>query len=188
MVLEWFFKKEYIFLILFPIFSFGQDNKKDTGLSFEVQYLYIVPYNEEILNPNSEFDFTKDTSTSGLGLSVNYYFLKWLSANVGSGYEKINIPNINYFPILIGFKMAEGRNKESFITSATFGKHIGSFDKSGFIFRWSIGYRFKIYKSLLGTTEMYYSFQNIYKTYTLSKINNAKNIESVGIRFGIEIN
>lgn len=185
MVSEWYFK---LFLII-PFFCLGQTKKQDKGISFETQYLYLVPYNDEILNPKTSYDLTKDSRISGFNVSVNYYLLHWLSLNIGSGYEKINNPNINYIPILTGFKLADGRKTESFITSVAFGKHIGKFDNSGFIFRWSLGYRFKIFKSIMGTTELYYTYQNLYKTFSNSnRTDNIYNVEAAGLKFGIEIN
>ena len=185
MVLKWFFR----LLFIFPIFCFGQTKKQEKGISVEAQYLFLVPYNDDIYKPKTNFDLNETSRVSGFTIYANYYFYDWLSLNIGSGYEKINQPNINYVPVLLGLKIASGKNLESFITSIGFGKHIGKFDNSGFLFRWSIGYRFNIYKSILGTTEMYYSYQNLFKTYPNSNRGfNTYNIEAVGLRFGIELN
>lgn len=187
MALKWFFN--IIFLI--PIIVYCQKEEfKSKGFSVEASALILFPYDFKI---PSEHDEISETSTKSkiLGTSVhlNYYISKCFAFTASSGYEFINQPKIDYIPITGGIKWVLNDTKESLYTSVDLGGHLRQVDKFGVLMRIGVGYRFVIFKKILGDFELCYSHQNLYKTF-INQDNreiNYHNIESAGFKIGIEI-
>jgi hypothetical protein len=187
MNLKWFFSV----IFLFPIIVYCQKEEfKNKGFSVEASALALFPYDFRI---PSEHDEISETSTKSkiLGTSVhlNYYISKSFAFTTSSGYEFINQPKIDYIPITGGIKWVLNDTKESLLTSLDLGGHLGNVEKFGVLMRIGVGYRFVLFKKILGDFELCYSHQNLYKTFT--KQDNRKidyhNIESAGFKIGIEI-
>lgn len=187
MALKWYFN--IIFLI--PIIVYCQDKEfKKKGFSVEASALVLFPYDFRI---PSEHDEISETSTKSkiLGTSVhlNYYISKCFAFTASSGYESINQPKIDYIPITGGIKWMLNDTKESLLTSFDLGGHLGEVEKFGVLLRIGVGYRFVIFKKILGDFELYYSHQNLYKTFIKqdNRTIDYHNIESAGFKIGIEI-
>ncbi|WP_264536676.1 hypothetical protein [Flavobacterium sp. N1736] len=187
MGLKWYFS--IIFLI--PIIVYCQKEEfKNKGFSVETSALVLFPYDFKI---PSEHDEISETSTKskilGTNVHLNYYISKSFAFRAGIGYEFINQPKIDYIPITGGIKWILNDTKESLLTSFDLGGQLGQVEKFGVLMRIGVGYRFVIFKKILGDFELCYSHQNLYKTFT-SPDNQKKsyhNIESAGFKIGIEI-
>jgi hypothetical protein len=187
MALKWFFS--IIFLI--PIIVYCQDKEfKNKGFNVEASGLILFPYDFRIPSEHDEISET-NTKSKILGTSVhlNYYLSKCFALTASSGYEFINQPKIDYIPITGGIKWVLNDTKESLLTSFDLGGHLGHVEKFGVLLRIGVGYRFVIFEKILGSFELCYSHQNLYKTFI--KLDNRKtdynNIESAGFKIGIEI-
>ena len=187
MGLKWFFN--IIFLI--PIMVYCQDKEfKKKGFSVDASALILFPYDFSI---PSEHDEICETSTKskivGTSVHLNYYISKCFAFTTSSGYESINQPKMDYIPITGGIKWILNDTKESLLTSFDLGGHVGQVEKFGILLRIGVGYRFIIFKKILGDFELCYSHQNLYKTFI--RQDNRKmdyhNIESAGFKIGIEI-
>lgn len=187
MALRWFFS--IIFLI--PTIVYCQKEEfKNKGFSVEASALILFPYDFKI---PSEHDEISETSTkskiAGTNVHLNYYISKSFAFRIGSGYEFINQPKIDYIPVTAGIKWILNDTKESLFTSFDLGGHLGQVEKFGVLMRIGVGYRFIICKKILGDFELFYSHQNLYKTF-INQDNrkiNYHNIESAGFKIGIEI-
>jgi len=193
MVREWFFN--IILVLSCSFFVNAQEVEdeffKDQGLSFKAQTLVLFPYddgtNGDIYDTNYELE--NNTFIFGINTEINYYLNSNFGAGFGFGYEKINQPNFSYFPIYLNLIGVLNDTKDAIYVKVNFGSHLGDLDKSGFLFRGGLGYRLKVYKSILSNFEFSYSYQNIYKTFENSqRPENYYNIESIGLTIGIEFN
>lgn len=188
MALKWFFS--ILFLISAVVVYCQKEEFKNKGASVEVSALVLFPYDFRI---PSEHDEISETSTKskilGTTVHLNYYISKSFAFNIGTGYEFINQPKIDYIPITGGIKWILNDTKESLFTSFDLGGHLGQVEKFGILMRIGVGYRFVIFKKILGNFELCYSHQNLYKTFINqdSQKINYHNIESAGFKVGIEI-
>ncbi|WP_264550713.1 hypothetical protein [Flavobacterium sp. N2038] len=187
MGLKWFFR----ILFLVPIMVYCQGKEfKNKGFSADVSALILFPYDFRI---PSEHDEISETSTKskivGTSIHFNYYISNHFAFTASSGYEFINQPKIEYIPITGGIKWILNDTKESLLTSFDLGGQLGSVEQFGVLMRIGVGYRFVIFKRILGDFELCYSHQNLYKTFTNSDHlkKDYHNIESAGFKIGIEI-
>lgn len=187
MDLKWFFK----ILLLIPIIVHSQNREfKDLGTSIEASAIILFPYDFKIASEHNEISETSTKSKIlGTGIHLDYYISKHFAFRAGSGYEFINQPKINYIPVTGGIKWVLNDTKESLSTSFDLGGHLGQVEKFGVLMRIGVGYRFVIFKKVLGSFELCYSHQNLYKTFTNSSNQKVDyhNIESAGFKLGIEI-
>lgn len=188
MALKWFFS----LLILLPTLLYSQQKEefKTKGVSVDAYSFGLFPYDFEIPSEHDEiFETNEKSKIIGTSIFLNYYVSQSFAFRIGSGYESINQPKINYSPVFLGVKWVLNDTKESLFTSLDLGNHFGEVDKPGFALRLGVGYRFILFKRILGTFELCYSHQNIYKTFVNSAGKNIDyhNIESAGFRLGIEI-
>ncbi|PAM93861.1 hypothetical protein B4N84_16450 [Flavobacterium sp. IR1] len=187
MDLKWFFS--IIFAI--PVILYSQKKDfKNQPISFEGSALILFPYDFEIPSEHDEITETsKKSKIAGANLFVNYYILNLVAFRIGSGYEFINQPKIEYIPITGGIKLILNDSVESLFITGDIGGHLGKIEKFGVLLRIGVGYRFVIYKKILGDFQLYYSHQNLYKTFinTANQKIDYHNIESAGLKIGIEI-
>ena len=176
---------------LFPILIYCQDNDfKRKGISVETSALILLPYDFDIPSEHDEISETgKNSQIRAVNIHLNYYISKCFAFNVASGYESVNQPKIDYIPITGGIKWVLNDTIESLVTSFDLGGQVGHVEKFGVLMRIGVGYRFIIFKKILGVFELCYSHQNSYKTFIHQ--DNRKfdyhNIESAGFKIGIEI-
>ncbi|MFH6990135.1 hypothetical protein ACHRVW_20545 [Flavobacterium collinsii] len=187
MDLKWFFN----IILLIPIMVYCQKEEfKNKGVSVDASTLILFPYDFEI---SSQHDELSETSTKskilGANLYLNYYLSRCFAFRVGSGYEYINQPKIDYIPLTGGIKWVLNDTKESLLTSFDLGGQLGNVEKFGILLRIGIGYRFIIIKHILANFELCFSHQNLYKTFI--RESNQKmdyhSIKSAGFRIGFEI-
>jgi len=194
MVKEWFFSMIIIFLISSSILA--QSNKieedfKEQGLSFKAQSIVLLPYNDGT-NGNlydTNYELENNSFIYGFNGELNYYLNPNFGLGIGLGYENLNQPNINYYPLYLNIISALDDIENTVYAKVNFGIHLGNLDKSGFLFRGGLGYRLKVYKNILSNFEFSYSYQKIYKSFKNSqRPENYYNVESIGLTIGIEIN
>ena len=191
---EWFFSAIIFFIISNSILAQNdiiEDDFKDQGLSFKTQTLVLFPYDDGTNGDIYETDFELEDNSFvyGFNAELNYYIDSNFGVGLGLGFEKLNQPNIIYYPLYLNIIGVLNDTKNAVYTKINFGIHLGDLDKSGFIFRGGLGYRLKVYKNILSNFELTYSYQNIYKSFKNSqRPENYYNIESIGITIGIEIN
>ena len=178
-------------LITNQLFSQSDDEyAKEKGFSINTQSIFLFPYGDNIGGGihKTLYDLEYDSRVYGVNTSVNYYFSPYLATGLGIGYEKLTQPEIVYYPIFLNLRSTLMDTKNTVTTGFNFGTHLGDVDQSGFLFRWTVGYRTKLFKKVLGYFEMIYSYQNIYNSYEDSgRIDNYYNVESIGLSISIEI-
>lgn len=182
---EWCFQNNYCKIIIVFLFSnciYSQDiiddEQKESNWSFYTEYMNLYSYSE-LLNQT-------DYKTTGIDAAVLYYVGKSIGFHIGSGYEYIDAIDTHYSPLYVGLNL-QFRKINSVYTRVSFGTHLGEFDKGGFMFRWGLGFQFKIFKSTQAYIGFLYSFQNIYKTVeSLDK--DYFNIKSAGFSIGFKFN
>ncbi len=190
MAKEWF--SSVLLIFVFTFLAKAQDAEYEyfnyQGLSFKLQTLGLfIIYEDKVYDTDYELEY--NTFIIGANSEVNYYLNQNFGAGIGFGYEKVNQPKFYYYPIYLNLILVLHDSKEAFYTKANFGTHLGNLDQSGFLFKWGVGYRIKVYKNILANFEVSYSFQNIYKSFHNSgRPENYYNIECVGLTVGIEFN
>jgi len=198
MVKEWYGKKIILIICLFCVVGLGYSQQtksndffKDKGLSLKAQTFILSPYNEEVGNSlyDTDFELEYKTIVYGANIEINYYLNPHFGLGIGIGYEMINQPHFEYYPLYLSLMGALNETKNSIYTKANIGVHLGDLDQSGFVFRGGLGYRLKVFENILSNFEFTYSYQNIYKSFENSeRPENYYNLESVGLTIGIEIN
>lgn len=187
--------KHFMLLLLLVISPhlFSQTDaefSKDKGFSLNVQSLMIFPYGNDVGGGSQDtaYDLELDSRILGFNTTLNYYLNPYLAAGLGIGYEKLNQPELVYYPLFINLRGSLLTTKNTPTTAVNFGVHLGDVDQSGFMFRWSLGYRTHILNDFLAYFEMHYSYQNLYKSFPDSgRIDNYYNVESIGVAISFEI-
>ena len=159
-------------------------------MNFSTQSLFLFPYGDEVGGgiQNTSYDLEFDSRVYGVNISINYYINPYMASGFGIGYEKLTQPEIVYYPIFLNLRSTLMDTKNTVTTGLNFGTHLGDIDQSGFLFRWTIGYRTKLFEKILGYFGMIYSCQNMYKSLVDSgRIDNYYNVESIGLSISIEI-
>lgn len=123
---------------------------------------------------------------NGVNAAAIYYLGDSFGIHVGSGYEHLNYLDMHYYPLYLGLNL-QFRRINSIYTRVSFGKHLGEFDKAGFLFRWGFGYQYNLFKKTQAYLGFLYCYQNIYKTTDLFD-KSTFNIEGVGFSLGLKFN
>lgn len=185
-----FFKFLIVFLIPFSLISQEKDSSNHfKGFGLKTNAFITFPYeNNEKVNELSDNEITEKTNIHGCNVILSYNLSPYFGLGLGTGYEVVTQPNIQYYPLFLNLSGNSSDASESYTANANFGIHKGDLDKNGFIFRSSLGYKISISDVLKANFEILYSFQNIYKSFPNSvRIDNYYNIESIGISVGFEI-
>jgi hypothetical protein len=193
MEVDWFFKYSITLLLLVitnQIFSQSDEEySKEKGLSISTQSLFLFPYSDGVGGgiQDTPYDLEFDSRVYGVNTSINYYINPYMAGGFGIGYEKLTQPEIVYYPLFLNLRSTLMDTKSTITTGANFGVHLGDVDQAGFMFRWVIGYRSKLFKNILSYFEMIYSYQNIYKSFNNSgRVDNYYNVESIGLSISVE--
>ena len=159
-------------------------------MSLKAQSLILFRYDKNLFKDTYQTDFELKENSFLFGASgeLNYYFNSYLATGLGFGYEKNSEPSIAYMPLYINFLGYFSEKEKSLYSKLNFGIHLGDVDRNGFLFRFGLGVRLKLFKKVKSNIEFAYSFQNLNKTFENSnKPDNYYNLESIGLTLGIEI-
>ena len=170
-------------IILFhTVCFFGQDSEldfdEDSNLGFYTEYINLSDTSDSVQGI--------DYKIKGIDGSIIYYVGNSIGFHIGSGYEYIDAIDTHYTPLYVGLNL-QFRRINSLYTRISFGTHFGEFDKSGFLFRWGLGYQYNIFKKVQAYLGFLYCYQNVYKTVeSLDK--SYFNVEGVGFSIGLKFN
>jgi len=175
-------KNLIFFLLLISNLLFSQnkdyDFTEDSNWGFYTEYINLSDTSDSVKGI--------DYKINGVDAAIIYYVGKSLGFHIGSGYEYIDTIDIHYAPLYVGLNL-QFRRINSIYTRVSFGTHLGEFDKSGFLFRWGLGYQYNVFRKVQAYLGFLYCYQNVYKTVeSLDK--KYFNIEGVGFSIGLKFN
>lgn len=182
-------KKIFLFsyIILLPIWGFGQKSEfKLHGFSIGAKAMILFPIPNMVdMYWNEEFQPGDDTLIYGIQSEINYFVSREFALGVGFGKEIVTQPDISYIPIYLNALLILD---EHFFIDGKLGVHRGSVPNSGILSRIGLGIPIQITKNLLANFTIAYSFQNIYKDFPNSNLDdNYYNFETIGVSVGIDI-
>lgn len=168
---------------------------KDWGIRVQSSILYVG--DQRFLREDGEFGYLDNSKYNLEGNSkvysflaeVNYYFDDFIGIGVGTGWEYLNQPKLNYIPVYVNMILLPFEAINSVYLRGSYGYHFGNIRSSGAYVRYGIGYRFKVSKRGNAFVELTRSFQNLYKDYPNSeRISNYYHLDGTGVSLLFELN
>lgn len=122
----------------------------------------------------------------GLNSEISYVLWEFLGVGIGSGFERVNQPHINYIPLYLTTTLFVG---SEFFFDIKYGTHLGNVTRNGDLFRLGAGYNLWMTEKTAIFFSFTYSAQNIFKEFENSERPNYKYIfEGIGLTIGLHIN
>lgn len=109
--------------------------------------LFLIAVDDtDYSDENYELD---KSNISGFDFEVNYWFADNFTIGLGSGYEVLNQPRIEYIPLYMGLRWYSSVEEgENWSFRSALGTHLGQVSKPGYFFRIGFQYQFPIIKKV----------------------------------------
>lgn len=164
---------------------------RSEGFQFNVQAFAMLVGNADEIDTTPE-EYIMDIRESqlfGVNFEAHYRFDEFWIVGLGTGYEKINQPDISYIPLYISLRSSIGGEKlEAPIFRLDVGTQFGDLAKNGILLRTGIGYRLPIYKELCLNLEGIFTYQGLRKEFEAHPgVIQYYNMYGFGIGVGLEL-
>lgn len=187
-------QKLFTILFIWTLFCkmcYSQNLNREKGFQFNVQTFAMVVGNADEIDttPLEHYMHIRDSRLFGFNFEASYRFDEYWIIGLGTGYEKINQPDIVYIPFYLSLRSSiDGEKIEAPIFRLDLGTHFGNLSKNGALLRAGIGYRIPIYKELCLNLEGIATYQGIRKEFdTHPEIIQYYNMFGFGIGAGLEL-
>jgi hypothetical protein len=183
-----------IFFLLFLKCLIAQNPSSDErkpGFQFNLQGIGMVVGNSGEIDTTPEEHLMEYSRSKlfGINLEVNYRFDEYWIVGLGTGYETINKPSIDYVPVYLSLRSSIGDSKiNAPIFRLNIGTHFGDLSKNGILFRTAMGYRMPLMKEFCVDVEGIVSYQALRKEFdSQPEVVQYYNMLGFGIGVGFEL-
>lgn len=169
----------------------SSSDERKPGFQFNVQGIGMAVRNSDEIDttPEEHLMYFKHSKLFGVNLEVNYRFDEYWIVGLGTGYETINKPSIDYVPLYLSLRSSIGGTKLTApIFRLSIGTHFGDLAKNGVLLRTAMGYRVPIIEKFCLNIEGVLSYQALRKEFD-SHPGEVQyyNMVGVGINLGFEL-
>ena len=181
----------FLFLLSLNVFPQEMATKRSSGFQINLQTMgMLVSNKDEIDTTPAEYAMLmSESQLFGANLEVGYRFDEYWIVGLGTGYETINKPSIDYVPVYLSLRSSIGDSKiNAPIFRLNIGTHFGDLSKNGILFRTAMGYRLPLMKEFCMNVEGIVSYQALRKEFdSQPEVVQYYNMLGFGIGVGFEL-
>lgn len=181
----------FLFLLSLNVFPQEMATKRSSGFQINLQTMgMLVSNKDEIDTTPAEYAMLmSESQLFGANLEVGYRFDEYWIVGLGTGYETINKPSIDYVPVYLSLRSSIGGERiQAPIFRLNFGTHFGDLTKNGALLRIAMGYRIPVFQTRGLVFEGIFTYQGLRKEFESLPGEELKyNMVGIGVGIGLEL-